>query len=649
MVNLSEAMVRVPGLTVANRNNYAQDLQISARGFGARAGFGVRGVRLYTDGIPASMPDGQGQVSHFDLAGAQRIEVLRGPFSVLYGNSSGGVIAAVSAPASERRFETGLDLGEFGLRQWRVAAALPLEGGFEARVGASDLEWDGFRPHSAARKTTTNLRLGWQDANDRVLFLAGTLEQPADDPLGLDRTQFESDPTQTTSQATTFDTRKTLSQQQFGARWVHRFGDGVLAESAVTAYTGDRAVTQFLAIADVQQANVRHGGGVFDFDRTYGGLDARLTWRLGGASLVTGAALERQKDDRRGYLNYTSATAPRNYGVIGAPRRDETNRATSRDLYAQLEAPLSEAFTLAAGVRRGRVKLSADDHYLSNGDDSGRRDFSFTNPVLGARWQLARGLALHASIARGFESPTLGELAYRADGTGGFNTALQPQKSRQAEVGLKWRSADAAFALDAALFRVTVDDEIGVATNAGGRQSFQNVGRTLREGGEASLAWRFAREWRVAAALTLLDATYRDDFVTCAGIPCDPPNNPGQNRVPVAAGNRIAGTQRGMAFAELAWALRAGTELALEARAASALTANDTNTEAAPRYRLLALRASQRYALSQGFTLELLARLDNATDRAYAGSVIVNEANGRYYEPGSPRAWLLSARLSSAF
>jgi iron complex outermembrane recepter protein len=644
MVNLSEALARVPGMVVANRSNYAQDLQISSRGFGARAGFGVRGVRLYTDGIPASMPDGQGQVSHFDLASAQRVEVLRGPFSVLYGNSSGGVIAAVSAPVKEGRFETGLDFGSSGLRQWRVSAAAPLSGGFEARVGVSGLEWDGFRPQSAASKTSANARLAWQGESDRVTMLASVLDQPADDPLGLTRAQFDTDPYQTTPQATQFDTRKTLAQQQAGARWAHRFANtGPLAESAVTAYFGERSVTQWLAIAAGTQGNPRHGGGVIDFDRAYRGLDARLTWRIGEAALVTGAAYERQRDARRGYLNYTGSVAVPRYGVTGALRRNENNSATSRDVYAQLEAPLGESFALSGGVRAGKVKLGAADAYLSNGDDSGSRDFKYTNPVLGVRWQLARGLNLHVSAARGFESPTLGELAYRTDGSGGFNTALQPQKSKQYEVGAKWRAMEGALALDAALFRVTVDDEIGVATNAGGRQSFQNVGRTLREGAEVSLAWRIASQWRTQWALTLLDATYRDGFLACAGIPCTAPN------VPVPAGNRIAGTQRGLAFAELAWLPHANTELGVEVRKASALTANDSNTEGAPRYTLLALRALHRYALPENFQLELLARLDNATDKAYAGSVIVNDANGRFYETGAPRSWLLSMRLSRGF
>ncbi len=159
MINLSESMARVPGLVVANRNNFAQDLQISSRGFGARAGFGVRGMRLYTDGIPASMPDGQGQVSHFDLAQAQRIEVLRGPFSVLYGNSSGGVIAAFTAPAREARADLSFDVGNFGLRQWRLGAATPLSKELDIRASASRMTWDGFRPQSEALKQTGHARL----------------------------------------------------------------------------------------------------------------------------------------------------------------------------------------------------------------------------------------------------------------------------------------------------------------------------------------------------------------------------------------------------------------------------------------------------------------------------------------------------------
>lgn len=638
MVNLSEAMARVPGLVVANRNNYAQDLQISSRGFGARAGFGVRGLRLYTDGIPASMPDGQGQVSHFDLAGAQRVEVLRGPFSVLYGNSSGGVIALFSAPVRAPRAEVALDVGSFGLRQLRAGVETRFgDSGWDLRAGAAAFEFEGFRPHSAARRTFGNLRLGYSGGRDTVVVIANALDQPADDPLGLSRAQFDADPYQTTPQATQFDTRKTARQAQLGAAWTHRFDDGVLRESRLAAYTGERAVAQWLAIAPGTQGNPRHGGGVIDFDRRYAGLEGRLVWRWDALEAVTGVALETQRDDRRGYENFTGTGAGQVLGVTGALRRDERNAATSRDAFAQLEWTLAPTLVAAGGVRSGQVRLSADDAYLGNGDDSGRLKFSYTNPVLGLRWTPAPRFHLHASVARGFESPTLGELAYRPDGLGGFNDTLRPQTSRQAELGAKWRSA--ALDLDATLFHVEVDDEIGVATNAGGRSSFQNVGRTRRSGAELGAVWRIAPPWRAQLALTLLDATYRDGFLACAGIPCTAPS------VPVAAGNRIAGTQRGSGYAELAWMPNAQRELALELRGGTAVVVNDVNSDAAGRYVLGNLRWLERITFGNGVKAELLLRVDNLADKVYAGSVIVNDANGRYFEPGAPRSWFVGLRL----
>ena len=284
MVNLSESLQRVPGLTVNNRNNYAQDLQISSRGFGARSSFGVRGLRLYTDGIPATMPDGSGQVTHFDLAGAERIEVLRGPFSALYGNSSGGVIALFSSPARKRELEFDLDLGSNDTAQARATFASPLQGGWDIRAGLSGFTTDGFRPHSSARRWLGNVRLGWQGERDQVVMLANAIDQPADDPLGLTRAQFDADPYQTTPEAIAFDTRKQAEQQQVGGQWTRRYGVKGFTETTLAAYLGHRSVTQWQAIPVATQANPRHPGGVIDFSRQYGGVDARALWRWDSAN-----------------------------------------------------------------------------------------------------------------------------------------------------------------------------------------------------------------------------------------------------------------------------------------------------------------------------------------------------------------------------
>lgn len=642
MVNLSETLARVPGLTINSRNNFAQDLQISSRGFGARSTFGVRGIRLYTDGIPASGPDGQGQVSHFDLAGADRVEVLRGPFSALYGNSSGGVISLLSAAPSARRFELDADGGSNGTHQLRVGVEAPFGSGFDIRAQLTHFETDGVRPQSEARRDLGNLRLGWRGENDSVLLLANALDQPAQDPLGLTRAQFEADPRQTTPQALQYDTRKNTRQSQLGLRWEHYFGGEAPAlRSVVTVYGGERSVTQWQSIPPSTQASASSPGGVIAFERDYQGLDARLSWRWAHAQLVAGVTFDRQREDRRGYQNYVGSGASQQLGVTGALRRQERNVARAADAYAQAEIELSPALQATLGLRSGGLRVSSRDEYLANGDDSGRLQFHYTTPVAALLWKVAPAFNVYASASRGSESPTLAELAYKPGSQPGFNSALQAQTSRQLELGAKWRDARAGLSVDAALFRAETADEIGVLSNSGGRSTYQNVGRTLRQGAELAGRWQATPALYALLSMSWLDATYRDGFATPGGA--------------VAAGKRIAGTVAKSAYAEAGWRgnplglAGGGSELGVELRAQGNLPVNDLNSDFAAGASVWALRGSQRFALGGGAALELQARVDNLADRRYAGSVIVNESNARYFEPAAGRVWTLSARWHQAF
>jgi iron complex outermembrane receptor protein len=657
LVNLSEVLTRIPGIVANNRNNYAQDLQISSRGFGARASFGIRGLRLYSDGIPASGPDGQGQVSHFDLAGAQRVEVLRGPFSALYGSSSGGVISLVSSAPTERRWFVSGDAGSDGLKQARIGVEAPLGNGLSIRASASRFEIDGFRPQSSAERTLANVRLGWEGARDRVVVVLNSLDQPALDPLGLTPADFALNPDQTAGvalpqdapgQAFRYNTRKNTRQDQAGVSWRHRFADaGALQDSQVALYAGRRSVTQWQSIPDsVQTASQTHPGGVIDFDRSYQGVDARLRWRwaLEGdrtLQLVAGASADTSAEDRRGFRNFVDTADGRVLGVTGERRRDERNRVGARDLYAQGELDLARDWTATLGLRRGEVEFRSADRFIVpganpgdpplNGDDSGSFSYSYTSPVAALQWRAAPTLNVYLSTGRGFESPTFNEVAYRAAPLTGMNSDLRAQTSRQWELGAKWRLGR-DVALDAALFDIRTTDEIGVLSSSGGRTVFQNVGPTRRQGAELDLRWRLASTLSAQIAATWLDATYRE---TRAGTP-------------IVTGNRIAGTVRSAAYAELAWQAYRGAEFALEGRAQSDVAANDANTVFAPGYGMLALRARWQLDLGPG-KLELLGRVDNLDDRRVVSSVIVNEGNQRFFEPSPGRTWLVSARWSAAF
>lgn len=481
-INLSEGLGRVPGLVIRQRENYAQDLQVSIRGYGVRATFGVRGVRLFVDGIPASAPDGSGQAANFPLGSADRIEVVRGPFAALYGGSSGGAILLYTQDGTRPgEWRTGLAVGPHGL--WRLSTQVAGQTGTAASPGWSYLldvgrfETDGQRPQSAAQRSTANAKLSRAHEGGRTTLVFNRQSAFSYDPLGLSRAQFDADPGQTDASAITFNTRKSVSQTQAGLAWDQSLGGGHRIE--LMGYAGQRRVVQFQSIPTGAQAAPGSSGGVIDLDRDYWGFNARwrlkTDWQGGALDLSAGLAMDRQSDARRGYNNFVGTTL----GVQGILRRDESNRADTLDPYLRA-AWTREDWTLEGGVRRVRTHFESSDRFLGNGDDSGSARYSGTLPVVGARWRIAPNLQAFGSVGRGLETPTLNEAAYRSGGGAGLNTDLNAARSTSAEIGLRGRHANGVW--NATLFDIRTRDEIVVQNNTGGRSTFQNAGRTERQG-----------------------------------------------------------------------------------------------------------------------------------------------------------------------
>lgn len=621
-INLSEGLAGVPGLQIQNRQNYAQDLQLSSRGFGARSTFGVRGVRLYVDGIPATMPDGQGQTSNIDIGSLDRVEVLRGPYSALYGNSSGGVILAYTEDGAVPS-AIGASAWAGGDHTWRYGAkASGASDGMDYVLDLSRMTTDGYRDHSAARKNLGNAKLGVQlDDASRLTIVANSVDLTAQDPLGLTYAQFQDAP-RSADLAAQYDTRKTVRQTQGGLVY-ERHVDGANT-LRLMLYYGQRDTTQFQAIPPAAQAAPTQAGGVIDLRRRYGGADLRWTSELGPTqrplTLVGGFSYDTMRETRKGYQNYTGDGASRQLGVQGALRRDETNTVYNADPYLQASWRVAERWTLDAGLRYSTVALRSRDHYIApgNGDDSGDARYRRALPVAAVRYQPDARTSLYASYGRGFETPTLNELSYRPGGLPGLNFGLAPALSDNAEAGLKTDLAGGQ--LTAAVFRVSTRDEIVAAGSTGGRATFRNAGRTRRDGVELGWSAGFAGHGRAQLAYTWLDARYRDD---AGGA--------------IRAGHRIPGIARQSAYAALGWAPPQGWQAGIEGRYLSRLYADDANDAAAPGYVVAALSAGYVKRLGE-WELNAYARVDNLFDRHYAGSVIVNESNGRYYEPAPGRS-----------
>ena len=629
-VNLSESLITVPGLSVQSRQNYAQDLQVSIRGFGARSSFGVRGVRLYSDGIPGTMPDGQGQFSHFDLGSADHLEVLRGPFSALYGNSSGGVIALFTEdgkPGSNLQASTAL--GSFGTQRYAVKGSGE-SGAINYVVDAAHFETDGYRDHSAAERNNFNAKLRLAlSADSQLTLLANAVQTPdVQDPLGLTRELLMEDPAQAGANALLYNTRKSLRQFQGGAVYHRRWGSDL--DFSTSVYAGNRKTRQFQSILTTVQARPTHPGGVIDLGRSYWGFDAHVQSRhsvAGGPAVFTlGVNYDDLQEARRGYQNFDADAL----GVLGELRRDDANHVYDFDQYLQVQWDPGERWRLLAGVRNSVVDVTSRSQLAASTGLKSAVRYSAVNPVAGVTFRLNPALNLYASYGRGFETPTLNDLAYRStDGSiPGLNLGLKPARSDNTEVGIK--TGNTRVSANLAAFYVKTENELAVLANSGGRSVFQNIGQTTRRGFELAVDARLSGGFTGRMAFTHIRAVNAHSYSTCAGLPCSPET--------VDAGNFLPAIPRNSLYAGITWDYAPlGLSATLEAQGRARIYVDDRNTDSAAGFWTENIRVGLAQKLPRWHFSEFL-RVDNLANRRYVGSVIVNESNSRFFEPASGRS-----------
>ncbi|HEE1614223.1 TPA: TonB-dependent receptor PqqU [Klebsiella pneumoniae] len=638
-VNLSESLGAVPGLQVQNRQNYAQDLQLSIRGFGSRSTYGVRGLRIYVDGIPATMPDGQGQTSNIDIGSVDTIEVLRGPFSALYGNSSGGVINVTSQTGTQPpTVEASSYYGSFGTWHYGMKATGAVGDGSHAgdvdyTVSTNRFTTHGYRDHSGARKNLANARLGVR-INDvsKLTLLLNSVDIKANDAGGLTVDEWRDNPRQS-PRGDQYNTRKNTRQTQAGLRYERQLS--AQDDLSVMMYAGERETTQFQSIPRAPQLKPSHAGGVIDLTRHYQGIDTRLTHRgelLVPVTLTAGLDYENMSERRKGYENFVMVNGAPQYGEQGALRRNERNLMWNVDPYLQTQWQLTDKLSLDAGVRYSSVWFDSNDYYITpgNGDDSGDASYHKWLPAGSLKYALTDAWNVYLSAGRGFETPTINELSYRSDNQSGLNFGLKPSTNDTVEIGSKTRIGNGLFT--AALFQTNTDNEIVVDSSSGGRTSYKNAGKTRRQGMELGLDQQFGESWRLKAAWTWLDATYRTNV--CDDASCN--------------GNRIPGIARNMGYASFGYQPEQGWYAGSDIRYMSDIMANDENTAKAPSWTVVGLTTGYKWSYGR-MDMDLFGRIDNLFDREYVGSVIVNESNGRYYEPAPGRNYGIGLNLAWRF
>jgi iron complex outermembrane receptor protein len=644
-VNLSESLGSVPGLQIQNRQNYAQDLQLSVRGFGSRSMYGVRGVRVYVDGIPATMPDGQGQTSNIDINSIDKVEVLRGPYSALYGNASGGVVNIDTQTGSQPTTLTaGTYFGSYGSWRNSVKASGSTGDGTHAgdvnyTISGSRFTTNGYRDHSGTQKNLGNAKLGVRiDDVSTLTLMLNSVSVDANDPGGLTRAEWKDNPRQS-PRGDTYNTRKSLDQTQVGLRYQREMSEN--DQLTLTTWHGERHTTQYQSIPVAVQKNPAYPGGVIVLERKYSGIDTR--WKhqdqIGSVpfSVIGGLDYETMTERRQGFQNYVIDNGTTELGEKGEQRRNEKNVMWNLDPYLQTSWDLTSKWTLDAGMRYSTVSFDSTDYYVTtgNGDDSGSKRYHKLLPMGSLNYAVTDAWNVYLSAGRGFETPTINELSYRSvDGSQtGLNLGLKPSTSDTVELGSKTRIGYGL--LTAAVFQTNTDNELVVEDSSNGRSVYKNAGKTRRQGVEMSFDQQFAENWQMKMAWTYLDATYRNSTCDDSGS-CTP------------SGNRLPGVAKNMGYASLAWAPEQGWHAGADVRYMGSIQADDENDAKAPSYTVVGLSTGYKFGWDK-WSLDLFSRVDNLFDKAYVGSVIVNEGNGRYYEPAPGRNYGVGASLSYSF
>ncbi|MEP1217105.1 MAG: TonB-dependent receptor [Marinobacter sp.] len=614
-LQLDESLDTVPGLFFQNRYNFAQNLRLSTRGFGARAPFGIRGIRIQVDGIPYTLPDGQSQIDAVDLDSAQRIEVIRGPSSVQYGNASGGVIDITTARGDDQPAGTRLrqDVGSDDYYKTTVQA----NGSQGATSGIATMSWlnfNGYRDQSEVEKGLFNGRLShkWEDGQ-RLTATFNALHTPkAEDPAGLTAAQVEEDRRQSTPNAERLDAGQDVDQQTLG----------LLYEAPVVG-AGEWTVSTFFTRRDFTQQLPFPGPSRIAYDRQFYGIssDYQLDSELVGLPLIwmVGADLHRQVDERRRYAVSFN-------GDVTAQTQEETQNGTTAAVFAQGDLAVTEHFSLSLGARFDRLRLSVEDHRLIDGDDSGSRTYDEFSGFAGASYRLAPRQQLYATIGTAFEAPTFTEFA-NPDGSGGFNPDIEPQQAINREIGIRGGLGE-GLSYDLALFSIRVDDEI-LPFEINNRTFYENAGRTERNGVELGVGWDISYAWRITSALTLADYTL-EDFEDEQG------NN--------ADGNRLPGLPREQWVTAVEWRGDGQRFAALEWQYVGDLYAENSNQTRVSDYWLFGIRAGDTVRLGSQ-SLNLYGGIRNLLDEDYFSNIRINANADRpveergYYEPAPGRTF----------
>ena len=598
--SLQDYLKTVPGLFAQNSQNFAQDLRLSIRGFGARSGFGIRGIQLIVDGIPETTPDGQGQLDNLPLGLIQSISVLRGPAATFYGNAAGGVIQINTLDGFKTDFVRIRAQGG-SYSSSNLSATVGLKNNKTKAVLFQNIsQSEGYRNHSQYKQQVFNANV-WHDFSEesRIRWQFNYTHSPyAYDAGGINMASVEENRIQARPQNESYKTFEVVDHIKTGVQWDNQISEKLRWESYV-----------FYAFRDFEGKIPIKSNGYIDLVRNYYGLGSALEFQPNNHHrMQVRFSTANQKDLRKRYQNLS--------GTQGDNVLDQ-----AENFYNTALSFLDE-IKWDFGLVRAGLRYDYQRFGTQNSVDEVR--LHSLNPSLGFTYTQLGNHVLFTSYSSSFETPTLNELSANPDGSPGFNADLSPSKAHNFELG--WRFITPENTFEATLYAINTDDEILPYEMAEypGRDFYRNAGKTSRRGIE--LYWEHQKKawlWTVAYNFSAIKF---DDYVL------------GDKNL---SGNHLPGIPQQQLGTMIQYRIPSGWRLGLQTEYTGELYADDANLTQVADYFLANFRLSK----SMG-RFSFFGGINNLLNRAYFDNIRINAYGKRYYEPAPLRNTYLGVNIN---
>ena len=584
----------IPGLFTSSSNNFSQDLRISIRGFGARSAFGIRGIKLIVDGIPETTPDGQSQLDNLPLGLISNIEIIRGPSSMLYGNSSGGVININTlSDNSVPYFKTSTIFGAYqyqSIQRTRV---------FDWNNSSLVVHYDkrrsnGYRDFSGYKSSILNLKyLRDLDEKNKIVLQINFTDSPyAKDAGGLKLSEVEDDRRQARKNNFNYDTYEKVKHIKTGFSWKHLNDDN----SSIDSYF-------FYQKRDFNSKLPFNYGGIIFLERDYYGIGTKYSKQYfsdnKSRTITLGIDHSNQQDDRERFKN--------NLGEKGENTFDQIEKFKNTGLYFINQTSYTSGLLFRYGVRYDENRIGTDSEAFIS--------LNKFNPSLGVSYSISDSDNIYFSTGTSFETPTLNELSNNPNGNG-LNKNLDPSSSVNYEIG--WRKTTSNLMFEAIAYLINTDNEIlpYELEQFPGKNFYRNVGSTRRYGIELSSQLLFSNG-KLNLSYTNAKNTF-NDFIL------------GGNDL---SGLSLPGIPNQILDVELIFNLSKRSTLLIDNRLIGELFADNLNETQVSSYNLLNITYSKQIFNNS----EIYLGVNNLLDVNYFDNIRINAFGKRYYEPAPKR------------